>query len=59
MKQGTTLDSRAQFEAWIGGPPFERDTERYPNDPMKYPWPGSYVDIYVDLAWQAWQEARR
>lgn len=49
---------RARFEAFIAGPPFERDVRRFPDDPERYAWPGSYRDINVDLAWQAWIEAR-
>lgn len=26
-------------------------------DEARYAWPGQYVDIEVQLAWEAWQEA--
>lgn len=51
-------DSRAEFEALVSAPPFERSTARYPNDPKRFAWPGSYVDPAVNLAWHAWQAAR-
>ena len=51
--------SRAEFEAWITAPPFERCIDRYPEGPDKYAWPGAYEDLCTDLAWQAWQEARK
>jgi len=50
----TEDESRKQFEAWISGPPFEYDVERYPEDSA---WPGSYMNLGTDLAWQAWQAA--
>lgn len=46
---------RAAFEAFISGPPFERNVERFPDAPTKYAWPCSYRDIAVDLAWYCWQ----
>lgn len=55
--QGAEDQCRAEFEAHISGPPFERDTSRFPNDERRYAWPGNYRDINVDLAWQAWQTA--
>ncbi len=45
------------FEAWIGEPPYERDTSRWPNDETKHAWPGQYQDIEVQLAWEAWVES--
>lgn len=52
-------DMRSEFEAFVGGPPFEYETERYPEDDVRYAWPGSYKNIGVDLAWQAWCERGR
>lgn len=48
-------DSRALFEKWIGSPPFERSTKRYPDDSTTSAWPGNYEDYLVELAWVAWQ----
>ena len=48
---------RQRFESWISAPPFERPVSRWPDDPSKYAWPGAYVDIDVELAWEAWKEA--
>lgn len=53
------IDSRRAFEEWVAGPPFELSTERIPDDPVSYAFPGTYKDINVDLAWHAWQEARK
>lgn len=50
---------RAEFEAFISGPPFERDVRRFPQDEARFAWPGSYRDLEVDLAWQAWCESAR
>ena len=50
---------RRSFEKWIGGPPYERDLERWPMDESKHAWPGQYKDIAVQLAWEAWQEAQQ
>lgn len=58
----TALDqgqSRTQFEQWVSAPPYEHETLRYPNDPVNYAWPGQYKDITVELAWEAWKEAKR
>ncbi len=49
--------SRQSFEAWIGGPPYERDLYRWPMDDTMHAWPGHYRDIAVQLAWEAWCEA--
>lgn len=46
---------RAEFEAWIKAPPFEREPMRYPQTHAT--WPGSYREIQTDFAWQAWQAA--
>jgi hypothetical protein len=46
--------SRERFEKWISSPPYERDTERFG---PAMAWPGQYVDIGVQLAWEAWEEA--
>ena len=50
---------REEFEAWISSPPYEKRTKRYPDDPVKYAWPGNYLDVNVELAWQAWQQAAK
>jgi hypothetical protein len=47
------------FEQWISSPPYERETERWPQDETKYAWPGQYKDIAVQLAWESWQEAQK
>lgn len=51
----TEDESRKQFETWISSPPYEYDIERYPKNSD---WPGSYMSLGTDLAWQAWQAAR-
>lgn len=48
---------RQAFEAWISGPPYERDIKRWPDDERKYSWPGQYCEITTQVAWEAWQEA--
>ena len=50
---------RAKFEAWISGPPYEHDIDRYPDDAMKYSWPMSYKKRGVELAWEAWKESKK
>jgi hypothetical protein len=50
-------DIRTAFEVWVTSPPYEESSERYPNDPTKYGWPGNYKDIRVDMCWQAWKSA--
>ena len=45
---------RHDFEAFISSPPFERSVERFGDESA---WPGNYVDLDVDLAWNAWQES--
>jgi hypothetical protein len=50
--------ARSSFERWISGPPYERETERWPQDEMKHAWPGQYKDISVQLAWESWQQAQ-
>ena len=44
--------TREAFEAFIGAPPFELDTYRFDD---RGAWPGSYTELEVDLAWQAWK----
>jgi len=39
---------RAEFEAWITAPPFERSIDRHGQDAA---FPGTYRDLYVDVAW--------
>jgi hypothetical protein len=55
---------RECFEAIISQSPFELSTKRYPKElsTKRYPddefnqaWPGAYVDIEVDLAWELFQ----
>ena len=41
---------RAAFEAWISGPPYEREVERFGDGSA---WPGNYRELDVDLAWCA------
>ncbi len=55
--QSTINANRALFEDWIGNPPYERDTSRWPNDETRHAWPGQYQDIEVQLAWEAWVES--
>lgn len=50
----TPVRPRAAFEAWISGPPYEREIERFGDGSA---WPGNYRDIDVDLAWCAWSAA--
>ena len=50
-------DIRTAFEVWVTSHPYEESSERYPNDPTKYGWPGNYKDIRVDMCWQAWKSA--
>lgn len=42
---------RATFEEIISASPYEKDIERFPNDDVRYSWPGNYRDINVQLAW--------
>lgn len=51
--------NRQAFEIFISSPPFEKGIERFPADSAKYPWPGAYRDITVELAWECWKEAER
>lgn len=50
-------ENRQAFERFISSPPFERDIKRFPTDGDKYPWPGAYRSITVELAWECWKEA--
>jgi hypothetical protein len=52
-------DGREQFEAMMRSEPFARQIDRWPDDPENHAWPGCYVDIDTDLAWQVWKEAWR
>jgi len=42
---------RKEFERVISAEPWNRPASRFPEDPTKSAWPGSYVSLYVDLAW--------
>ena len=48
------MTTREAFEAFISAPPFEMPIERFDD---RSAWPGSYTELEVDLAWQAWQAA--
>ena len=50
-------ENRQAFERFISSPPFEKSIERFPTGDAKYPWPGAYRDITVELAWECWREA--
>ena len=50
-------EERTRFEHWISSPPFEKDSSRYPMDESLSAWPGSYQELDVELAWQAWKAA--
>jgi hypothetical protein len=47
---------RDEFEKLVGGSPFDCDVSRYP-ETVSAAWPGSYRQIEVHLAWQAYQAA--
>ena len=51
-------DSRAAFETFISLPPHEKEILRFPDDGSSA-WPGSYKNLIVDLAWDAWQASRQ
>ena len=46
--------TRKAFEAFISAPPFEMPIDRFDD---RSAWPGSYTELEVDLAWQAWKAA--
>jgi hypothetical protein len=48
------VGTRADFEEWISSPPYEREVTRFSEGSA---WPGSYRELDVDLAWQAWSAA--
>jgi hypothetical protein len=52
--QGDAMTTREAFEAFISAPPFEMPIERFDD---RSAWPGSYTELEVDLAWQAWKAA--
>jgi len=49
------MTTREAFEALISAPPFEMPIERFDD---RSAWPGSYTELEVDLAWQAWKAAK-
>ena len=53
---GVSDEVRTQFEAWVSAPPFEYSVARWPVSGASA-WPGSYRDLHVQLAWEAWQAA--
>ncbi len=48
------MTEREAFEAFISAPQFEMPIERFDD---RSAWPGSYTELEVDLAWQAWKAA--
>ncbi len=62
------MSKREKFEKWISSLPYKAPIERFPNnddDDNEHSfyhgssfWPGSYTDISVSLAWEAWQIAK-
>lgn len=59
MKDKVRDKVRDSFEKWVSSPPYEYDVERWPNNHLRYAWPGSYKDIGVELAYKAWCEATK
>jgi hypothetical protein len=57
-KVNVMSDIRAEFEAFIILPPHEKEISRFPEDGSSA-WPGSYKNLIVDLAWDAWQASRQ
>lgn len=55
----TDLLERQAFEVWVSAAPFGYDVCRYPNDAARYAWPDQYRRIEVQLAWDAWQAAKK
>lgn len=50
---------RQVFEDWVSSPPYEYAVCRFADDPAAEAWPGNYVNIGVQLAWDAWQESQK
>lgn len=48
-------DARAEFEAWITSPPYEKPVTANPDSSG---WPGQYRAYEVQLAWEAYQAGR-
>lgn len=49
------MDARAEFEAWITSPPYEKPVTI---NPESSGWPGQYRAYEVQLAWEAYQAGR-
>lgn len=49
------MDARAEFEAWITSPPYEKPVDVNPESSA---WPGQYRAYEVQLAWEAYQAGR-
>lgn len=49
------MDARAEFEAWITSPPYEKPVTI---NAESSGWPGQYRAYEVQLAWEAYQAAR-
>lgn len=46
---------RAKFEVWITAPPYKYSSMRFSEHGH---WPRQYLDVKVQLAWEAWKEAK-
>lgn len=46
---------RAEFEAWITSPPYEKPVAKYA---WSGSWPGQYQSYEVQLAWEAYRASR-
>ncbi len=53
--QADAADERAKFEAWVTAPPYEYSADRFDK---RGAWRGQYRDMRVQLAWEAWKEAK-
>lgn len=49
------VDARAEFEAWITSPPYEKPVT---TNPESSGFPGQYRAYEVQLAWEAYQAGR-
>lgn len=50
---------REAFEAWIRASPYKERALRRPDDATNSVWCGQYQNPAVQIAWEAWQEAKK
>ena len=54
-----TEQERQAFEQWINKGPIKYNLDKFPDKSAHYVWTGRYCFFEIQLAWEAWLEAKK